>query len=370
MAGISRYTFLSVAREYLSKKFLIDEGDCSKRDYATQRSHNPQEPKTVVGFPGACYDQRLYRIKSMSRKPKAPLRSKTTKGANFPIKLTSHQRDAMVSCTRLTAAIKRKIKSLEGKTATIEFTRQELDHIYDELSQAVVYAPSPHKKRLDAVQTKVFRFLDELDLEAAGIVRPEIRCQPSTKKELICQFKITLLDIEPVIWRRIQVKDYTLDQLHEHIQNAMGWTNSHLHQFRIKGELYGDPALLESGYDDFQCCDSTTTAPSTLLPKDGRRFPFVYEYDFGDGWRHEILFEGYPELDPHTAYPSCLEGERACPPEDVGGPWGYPEYLAALADPTHEQHEGYLEWNGPFDPEAFSVKEANQRMQQGLADWQ
>ena len=190
-----------------------------------------------------------------------------------------------------------------------------------------------------------------------------------TKAELICQFKITLLDIEPVIWRRIQVEDGTLDQLHEHIQSAMGWTNSHLHQFQIKGERYGDPALLDDGYDDFQCVDSTATVLSKLLPKSGERFPFLYEYDFGDGWRHEILFEGYPQIDRQTKYPCCVEGERACPPEDVGGPWGYPGYLEALADPTHEEHEDYLEWNGPFDPAAFSAAEATERMRQGLADW-
>lgn len=305
----------------------------------------------------------------MPRKHDVPVQPNKAKDARFPIKMTSHQREALISCTRLKAAIKRKIQAAEESTAIIEFTRQELDHLYDELSQAVVYAQSPYKRRLDAVQSKVFQILDDLALEAAGIVRPKTRRQPSTKKELICQFKITLLDIEPAIWRRIQVEDGTLDDLHEHIQSAMGWTNSHLHRFEIKGERYGDPELLDDGYEDFQCVDSTTTVLSKLLPKSGERFPFLYEYDFGDGWRHEILFEGYPEFDRQISYPVCVEGEQACPPEDVGGPWGYPEYLAALADPTHEEHEDNLEWNGPFDPAAFSTAEATERMRQGLPDW-
>ena len=79
-------------------------------------------------------------------------------------------------------------------------------------------------------------------------------------------------------------------------------------------------------------------------------------------WRHEVLFEGFPPSNPKVKYALCLEGERACPPEDCGGPWGYADYLAAIADPKHEQHEEMLEWRGPFDPEAFDAKKATKEM--------
>ena len=187
---------------------------------------------------------------------------------------------------------------------------------------------------------------------------------------LLFQCKITLLDIEPPIWRRIQVKDCTLDKLHEHIQTAMGWTNSHLHQFKIDGVIYGDPELLSEGFEDGpDIMNSLETRLSTVVPEDGSRFRFEYEYDFGDGWEHDVLFEGCLRAAKGTRYPRCLEGERACPPEDVGGTYGYQEYLEAMADPKNERHEEFLEWSGPFDPEAFDAVKATKGMRRGLPNW-
>ena len=93
---------------------------------------------------------------------------------------------------------------------------------------------------------------------------------------------------------------------------------------------------------DFDCADSDAKI-SDVVPNDGGGFQFLYEYDFGDGWLHEILFEGRPQAEPGQQFPLCLEGRRACPPEDVGGVWGYTEFLEALADPNHEQHDELLE---------------------------
>ena len=185
----------------------------------------------------------------------------------------------------------------------------------------------------------------------------------------IYQFKITLQDVEPKIWRRIQVRDCTLDRLHEYIQTAMGRTNSHLHDFEISGQRYGDPELLGHVFMDFECIDSTITRVSDVVPRNGKRLPFLYEYDFGDRWQHEVLFEGCPPEEPGQEYPRCLEGERACPPEDVGGTTGYAEYLEAIADPHHEEHHEFLEWSGPFDPGAFDSEEATRAMCQGLPNW-
>jgi hypothetical protein len=186
----------------------------------------------------------------------------------------------------------------------------------------------------------------------------------------VYQFRITLLDAPRPIWRRIRVRDGTLDNLHEQIQTAMGWTNSHLHHFRIGGALYGDPLLMGENFGEMAYRDSTTTLLSAILPRDGTPMLFEYEYDFGDGWRHEVSAEGRPPAEAKERYPACLEGEGACPPEDVGGVWGYADFLEAIADPDHEQHDELLHWaGGKFDPEAFSPAAATRRMRQGLPDW-
>ncbi len=196
--------------------------------------------------------------------------------------------------------------------------------------------------------------------------KPEERSTPTE----IYQFKITLLDSQPPIWRRIQVGDCTLDKLHEHIQTAMGWTNSHLHHFRINETLYGDRLLMQENFEELRYQDSTTTRLSDILPEGGDPFRFEYEYDFGDGWLHEVLFEGRLPAEPGKRYPLCVEGARACPPEDVGGVWGYVEFLEAIADPENEQHDEMREWIGrKFDPEAFSPVGATRRMKSGLPDW-
>ena len=184
--------------------------------------------------------------------------------------------------------------------------------------------------------------------------------------ERLYQFKITLLKSWPPIWRRIQVKQCTLDKLHQHIQLAMGWTNSHLHQFKINGERYGDPELIDAGFEDFECVDSTVTKISKVVPQEGRRFQFTYEYDFGDGWEHEVLFEGCLRAEKGGRYPVCIEGERNCPPEDVGGVGGYAEFLEAIADPDNEQHDDFVEWGGNFDPETFAAEKATKKMRRGM----
>ena len=102
------------------------------------------------------------------------------------------------------------------------------------------------------------------------------------------------------------------------------------------------------------------------MPESGKRFRFEYVYDFGDDWRHEVLFEGYAPIAQATKFPLCIEGEKACPPEDIGGPWGYAEYREAIADPSHERHDEFIQWLGVFDVEAFSVDNATKAMRNGL----
>ena len=233
-----------------------------------------------------------------------------------------------------------------GKQVALMFV---VRHLMDSLQDGILRLSEPKKSKTPKAKAKGVR--------------------AKTATGTLFQFKITLLGSEPAIWRRIQIEDCTLDKLHEHIQTAMGWTNSHLHQFEINSERYGDPELIDDGFDDFECVDSTTTMVSEIVPKSGRRFAFKYEYDFGDGWEHEVLFEGCPSPEKGKKYPICLEGERACPPEDIGGVWSYAEFLEAITDPQHEEHESFLEsCGGSFSPDVFDPATATRQMKKGLSD--
>ena len=200
--------------------------------------------------------------------------------------------------------------------------------------------------------------------------KPAAKTKTAKRTDTLYQFKITLLNTMPPIWRRIQFPDCTLDRLHEHIQTSMGWTNSHLHHFKIGAQLYGDPMLMEESMEEMDYQDSTTTMISDIIPKNSKKFRFIYEYDFGDSWNHEVLFEGSPTAEAGRKYPLCLEGERACPPEDCGGAWGYPDFIEAIRNKKHERHDEMIEWvGGRFDPEAFDAAATTKSMKKGLPDW-
>ena len=175
-----------------------------------------------------------------------------------------------------------------------------------------------------------------------------------TKK--IYQLKVTLRGIRPPIWRRLEVQgDTTLGRLHDILQIAMGWTDSHMHQFVGEGRRYGvaDPDLELDLEDE----DKTRLDQVLRKPKDQT----VYAYDFGDGWRHDVVVEKVlPAVSGSGPYPVLTGGRRACPPEDCGGVTGYYRLLGVLADPNHPEHEELLEWSGgEYDPEKFDAQEFN-----------
>ena len=171
----------------------------------------------------------------------------------------------------------------------------------------------------------------------------------------IYQLKITLRDIRPPVWRRVQVpSDITLAKLHRIIQMAMGWYDSHLHQFIVGEKYYGVPSI--DDVSELELEDERRARLNQVLSKPKKTI--VYEYDFGDGWEHTILLEKILPPDPAIRYPRCIDGARACPPEDCGGTGGYENFLAAIRDPDHEEHDEYLEWiGGEFDPEEFDLEE-------------
>jgi len=288
-------------------------------------------------------------------------RLKRTKKANhlYSLKLTQQQRDTLLEFTQLSRNLKKKIEQAGEGTQLVPVTWNELHKLNDETGRVAYCARSPHKKRLLAVMDRVVKFFEQEHAEVFDLEVPK-----PVKTDLLFQFKITLLDIEPAIWRRIQVPDCTLTDLHEYIQAAFGWENYHLHQFELDGLRYSQPAPDGDEFDmSFE--DETDILLSKLLPKASRKAQWIYEYDFGDCWRHEVLFEGFPLIDPKAKAPVCLEGELACPPEDCGGPPGYAEYLDAIADPEHERHDEMQEWRGPFDPSVFDAKKATKEMRKG-----
>ncbi len=170
----------------------------------------------------------------------------------------------------------------------------------------------------------------------------------------IHQIKVTLCNIDPPIWRRIQVRsDMRLDQLHDLLQIVMGWENDHLHGFRAGRKNYGKP-------DPFSdTIDERKARLNEVAEKSGK---LIYEYDFGDSWEHELEIETVFEPEPGVHYPRCLAGERACPPEDCGGFPGYEYLLEALRNPKNEEHAERLEWLGDFDPEVFDLDKINTRL--------
>lgn len=173
----------------------------------------------------------------------------------------------------------------------------------------------------------------------------------------VFQFKITLKEVDPPIWRRIQLQDCTLDTLHVMIQIAMDWDDEHMHEFIIGERRFGRVV-------DVDVEEESTVRLSEFVPTLGKKASFEYIYDFGDDWRHEIIFEGMQPPNPKLKYPACIAGERAGPPDDVGGVYGYMDFLEAIADPDHDQHDEMLEWIGEFDAEKFNEKAATKEMRE------
>jgi len=166
------------------------------------------------------------------------------------------------------------------------------------------------------------------------------------------QIRVELRDVGPTVWRRILVSDrITMATLARILLVAMGWRDVHLHLFEVGDETYGS-ADDEAENDEI---DESGVIVSDAL---GLHDRFAFEYDFGDGWHHDVMIEERSASMLDSAH--CLGGERACPPEDVGGPEGYRYFLEAIADSGHEDHARYLEWaGGSFDPFQFDADTVN-----------
>ncbi len=180
-----------------------------------------------------------------------------------------------------------------------------------------------------------------------------------TAGKTVIQLCIALSDHTPTIWRRLVVPgEIKLSKLHSIFQAAMGWEDYHLHQFKIGGQVYGMP---DDDFEEFDDVDEDSVLFSEVVTAPMR---FSYHYDFGDNWQHEVVVEAKERVPLVLKFAACIDGERACPPEDCGGTGGFQEFVEAVTDPTHEEHVDYAQWVGrPFDPEAFSVAATNAALQ-------
>ena len=269
---------------------------------------------------------------------------KTKPVARFP--LPGAERAVLLMIPAIDENIHKKLATLKPK-----LTVGEVGGLLMAVAEAMIDA---HPLQCFALIMAAKSLMDCLEAEVTGALEPT---PGSVKSSVVYRLRITLADIEPVIWRLVEVPDCSLAELHEVIQIAMGWQNSQMHQFVVNGKHFCQALL-----DDIDLEGEAGIRLSQIFK--GKKKPrIVYEYDFGDSWEHEIVLEKTLEPEPKVKYPRCLEGARACPPEDCGGAWGYADFLKAIADPKHPDHRDLKEWiGGKFDPEKFSVDKVNREL--------
>ena len=182
----------------------------------------------------------------------------------------------------------------------------------------------------------------------------------------IAHLRIQLDDVEPAVVRHVEVPlTIRLDRLHLVLQTAMGWTNSHLYEIRLRDIGWGRP----DPYFGDGPLDASKARLIDVLEDVGAR-SLKYLYDFGDGWEHSVRIERLTDALPGIAYPRLIEATGRCPPEDVGGPSGYREFLHAIADPNHEEHAERLQWIGShFDPVDANIEVLAQAVHSLAKKW-
>lgn len=266
------------------------------------------------------------------------LRIKTKLVKQFP--LDEAERATVAEIPVLPANLKEKLAKEDAA-----FTIIDVASMLMAISQSVVGAEW-RQQLLLAMKLK--------DCLQENIITP--KAGKSKPTDTVYQLKITLANVKPLIWRRIEIKDCTLSKLNDIIQIIMGWDGYHLWGFDIGGEEYGDDLTGE-----MEMTSARKMKLSQIVQAGGKKFG--YTYDFGDSWDHVIQVEKVLAAEPKVKYPRCVKGSRACPPEDCGGPWGYGDFLEAIKNPKHEQHEEMLEWiGGEFDPEAFELEAVNKEL--------
>jgi hypothetical protein len=306
-----------------------------------------------------------------------PARKSKPKAETTPLVLTAPQRAALDAIPGLKTALRDRLLAVSKPKEGVALKADELTHLGNAAFDAIDRKGAPPTRTLEALLDRVSAALDVLEERERERRRAAL---PISGK--VYQVRVTLRNIEPRIWRRFLIADGTLLDLHDAIQDVMGWDDGHMHQFLVesgKGRekvrtYYGTPEGDEDEEEEDEAFadllrdipvtrDEQKALLSQLAPTGRKHAKFLYEYDFGDGWVHEVVIEKTLDPQPGVAYPVCLEGARACPPEDCGGPWGYANFVQAMTGPKTERQAELRDWyDGPFDPEAFSLDAANARI--------
>jgi hypothetical protein len=270
------------------------------------------------------------------------------------LRLSEAQRRTILQYAELPPHLAKGLPSQGAEETATQFTLDELDELLDLVEIAAHRAKGNEKQKVLRIVQKV-----------AGLLGSQIlpsrlpRHRTFQKTPTIFQIKMALKGIDPPIWRRMHTPDCTLEELHEIIQVTMGWEFAHRYRFTIGGVDYADPAMTS----DEGVADACGTRLSAVLPTENRRPRFSYEYDFGDEWIHQLIVEERFLPKEGGTYPLCVGGQRACPPEDCGGPWAYSDFVEALRNPDHRRHDELLEWVvGEFDPERFDQEAVNNEL--------
>lgn len=280
--------------------------------------------------------RRLHRLSHLSAPALTLLVSGDwVEGREFGLEGTAAEYAALAQC------VARELERDELAEATVRSLRT----LHDKLGRAASGEPD----RVSGARTG--------ELPCVDVPRPHPMPLPApTEADGGHRLYVRLLDVEPPVWRRIELPSRTpLSVLHHVLIEAMGWDDSHLHLFRQGKRVFAPPGTLER----YETEDPRTSLLGRVLPRVGDRL--VWEYDFGDGWCHEVRVESIAEERPGAV--RLLAGARACPPEDCGGPCGYGQLVEILADPKHPDHAEWRDLYGEsFDPAAFDLGRANTRL--------
>jgi hypothetical protein len=196
-----------------------------------------------------------------------------------------------------------------------------------------------------------------------------VMSKPYDPYAYVIRLEAQIVGIEPAITRTLELpRDLNFAQLHEVLQAAFGWTDSHLHQFHVGGLTIGAPEAIEDEAYGPRVFEATEVQLKDLT------FPYevdpaltmMYQYDFGDDWQHKLVLRR-GEIEEGVKYPRCIAGSRAAPPEDVGGYSSYGDFLEAWLDPEHEDHKDNRRWAGrKFDPERFDLDATNKAIAKAM----
>lgn len=255
---------------------------------------------------------------------------------------------------------------------------------YDDIVERITHLPQQEKIELLAILASQVRDGSRnlvqssmVNQEESGRDMPDFAVQSQAPHEdaapeataAFYRFKIELLEIKPTIWRRFFVPaNSTLELFHDVIQLIMGWENCHLWEFGIEEQRF--MPVDDGGFTDFDdSLDPAAYRLHDLMTKKGQIIR--YQYDFGDSWMHKLKLEdvNFIRAADDKREVGCLEGARACPPEDVGGVWGYEEFCEVMSKPRTKRYKEMVQWYSgeskggkPYDPERFDVEEVNRRL--------